>query len=355
MRPDPNRKDEVEGVLNPGAVRGPDGKLYLYPRLVAKGNFSRIGIAAAIFNDEGDPVGVERLGYALEPSEPYELRPQDKSGGCEDPRVTFVGPLGCYVMAYVAWGPAGPRVALAVSRDCLNWDRLGLVDFQPDDAYGGARFNSYYDKDAAFVPDVVELPDGTMMLGMLHRPVYSAAQAPYSGAQTVPSIWLSCCDLDAARRDLRNLCVMTRHVLVAAPQSWWEALRIGVGTPLIRTRLGYMTIYHGVSGKLARTPTEPNRIVYEAGVLLFRRKKNRLFVYRSMKPIFIPELGEEKVGTVDNVVFPTGIDHHSNEVYDVYYGMADKYIGAARITLPRAVEYEETELPEVARLRLLKP
>jgi hypothetical protein len=35
--------------------------------------------------------------------------------------------------------------------------------------------------------------------------------------------------------------------------------------------------------------------------------------------------------------------------------MADKYIGAARITLPRAVEYEETELPEVARLRLLKP
>lgn len=31
MRPDPSREDEVGGVLNPGAARGPDGELYLFP------------------------------------------------------------------------------------------------------------------------------------------------------------------------------------------------------------------------------------------------------------------------------------------------------------------------------------
>jgi hypothetical protein len=37
MEPEPGNPQEVEGVLNPAAVRGPDGKLYLFPRLVARG------------------------------------------------------------------------------------------------------------------------------------------------------------------------------------------------------------------------------------------------------------------------------------------------------------------------------
>ena len=36
MEPEPGNPQEVEGVLNPAATRGPDGKLYLFPRLVAK-------------------------------------------------------------------------------------------------------------------------------------------------------------------------------------------------------------------------------------------------------------------------------------------------------------------------------
>jgi hypothetical protein len=67
MEPEPGNALEVEGVLNPAGVRGPDGQFYLFPRLVAKGNFSRIGIARVKFNEAGDPMGVERLGIALEP------------------------------------------------------------------------------------------------------------------------------------------------------------------------------------------------------------------------------------------------------------------------------------------------
>src|SRR5271168_2921760 len=112
MEPEPGNAQEVEGVLNPGAARGPDGDLYLFPRLVARGNYSRIGIARVKFDNAGDPRGVERLGIALEPEADYERLP-DGGGGCEDPRVTYVEPLRRYVMAYAALSSMGPRIAFA--------------------------------------------------------------------------------------------------------------------------------------------------------------------------------------------------------------------------------------------------
>ena len=33
MEPEPGNPTEAEGVLNPAAVRGPDGQLYLFPRI----------------------------------------------------------------------------------------------------------------------------------------------------------------------------------------------------------------------------------------------------------------------------------------------------------------------------------
>jgi beta-1,2-mannobiose phosphorylase / 1,2-beta-oligomannan phosphorylase len=352
MRPDPAREDEVEGVLNPGAARAPDGELYLFPRLVGRNNYSRIGIARVLFNDDGKPVGVERRGYALEPEESYELRSIDGTGGCEDPRVTFVEPLGLYVMAYVAWGPKGPRIALAISETLLEWERLGLVDFQPDvEARYGVIFNNYHNKDAAFFPMAVTLQDGTAVLGMLHRPFYSNAQtAPHGIREPLPSIWVSGTELEWALRDVRNLRVMRKHALLIDPEEPWEKLRIGVGTPPVRTALGYLMVYHGVSGVLAQTPDERNRIEYVAGVLVLHRDAGKLMQYRSTTPILIPETHEETAGVVDNVVFPTGIDYRDEKTVDIYYGMADKYIGAARLHLPEQLDLQQHDMLEVRRL-----
>lgn len=41
IEPEPGNAKEVGGILNPAATRGPDGELYLFPRLVAAGNYSR--------------------------------------------------------------------------------------------------------------------------------------------------------------------------------------------------------------------------------------------------------------------------------------------------------------------------
>src|ERR1700679_4105149 len=128
MEPEPGNPLEADGVLNPAAVRGPDGQLYLFPRLVARDNYSRIGIARVQFNGAGDPMGVERLGIALEPEADYERRPGG-GGGCEDPRITFVEPLKRYVMTYTAFSTQGPRIAFAQSEDLLHWQRLGLATF----------------------------------------------------------------------------------------------------------------------------------------------------------------------------------------------------------------------------------
>src|SRR6204780_1542682 len=141
MEPEPGNAQEVEGVLNPAAARGPDGELYLFPRLVARGNYSRIGIARVRFNKAGDPAGVERLGIALEPEADYERRP-DGGGGCEDPRIAFVEPLHSYMMTYTAFSPEGPRIALALSKDLFHWKRLGLATFGPYQDRKSTRLNS---------------------------------------------------------------------------------------------------------------------------------------------------------------------------------------------------------------------
>ncbi|WP_018182106.1 hypothetical protein [Kaistia granuli] len=54
--------NEAEGRPNPSAIRSKDGRLYLFSRLVAKGNLSRIGTARILFDSAGDPRDVERMG-----------------------------------------------------------------------------------------------------------------------------------------------------------------------------------------------------------------------------------------------------------------------------------------------------
>src|SRR5215472_7285325 len=127
MEPDPDDPREAWGVLNPGGCRGPDGAYYLFPRLVAEGNFSRIGRARVLFDDAGDPRRVERLGVVLEPQARYELSRQ--GGGVEDPRVTYLASLSLYVMTYTAYRAPRPRIALAVSSDLIAWRRLGPLRY----------------------------------------------------------------------------------------------------------------------------------------------------------------------------------------------------------------------------------
>jgi predicted GH43/DUF377 family glycosyl hydrolase len=350
MEPEPGNPLEAGGVLNPAAARGPDGTLYLFPRLVGRGNYSRIGIARVLFDETGDPVGVERLGIALEPQMAYELR-ADGSGGCEDPRITFVEPLRRYIMTYTAHSPNGPRIALAISEDLFRWQRLGLATFQP---YEGIEFEGLDNKDAGVFPVAIPDPSGQLSMAILQRPLFPGTRpeemSRHSASGLIDlqreSIWISYCSTAMAACEPLHLCHFGSHRRLAAPVVAWEQLKVGGGTPPILTRHGWLTIYHGVS-ELSAAPGSPRKLCYSAGILVLSELLPHVIRYRSQRPLLIPELPQERRGIVDNVVFPTGIDRRddvgSPDRYDVYYGMADNRIGVARLDLPEHLPSDELE------------
>jgi predicted GH43/DUF377 family glycosyl hydrolase len=325
---------EAEGVLNPAAARGRDGQLYLFPRLVAKGNYSRIGIARVQFNDAGDPVGVERLGVVLEPEADYERRPD--GGGCEDPRIAFVEPLDCYVMSYTAFSARGPRIAFAASGDLFHWKRLGLATFAP---YDGIEFEDVDNKDASVFPIAVPDVDGRHAMAMLHRPLFPGTRPEEKRREAKPrftdiereSIWISYCPQ-------LGLCHFTSHHRLATPVAAWESLKIGAGAPPVLTRHGWLVTYHGVAERLGAAA---KRLRYSIGFMMLAKDDLHRVIYRSPQPILSPDLPEERVGTKAEVVFPTGIDRRDDlgkpDRFDIYYGMADNRIGVACIHVPETL------------------
>jgi GAF domain-containing protein len=74
---------------------------------------------------------VERLGVVLAPDAGWERA--TGHAGVEDPRVTWIPAVNLHVMTYVAYGPLGPRSALAVSDDLRTWKRLGPIHFHYQD------------------------------------------------------------------------------------------------------------------------------------------------------------------------------------------------------------------------------
>ena len=332
---------EAEGVLNPACARAPGGELLLYPRSVAAGNVSRVELRRNA--GSGGDVRFERLGYALEPSEPYEMRPAGSGGmGCEDPRVTFVPVLERYVMAYTAFGPNGPRIVFAISTDAYSWERLGLVDFTTHGLPNGD------DKDGVFFPEPVRSPSGVLSLAFYHRPMKKLSTM--DGHAAIPSLLglppsqrestcIAYVPLDAVRADIRNLLVPVESTLVLAPDGPWGRLKTGAGTPPVRIAEGWFSLYHAVDavevdGRYAMT--------YSAGIVIHDIDEPHIILYRSRSPVLTPEHPDELHGVVNNVVFPTGIDVKDEREFDVYYGMADARIGRATVALPPAVALGKT-------------
>lgn len=339
MQPDLEDPHEAWGVLNPATARGRDGDLYLFARVVAVSNYSRVGIARVQFDSAGNPQGVERLGFALEPTEPYEQNP--RTAGCEDPRITFIPALDCYVMTYTAYGARGPRIALATSHDLMSWQRLGPVKFAFEDHWR-VDFDMFDNKDAFFFPEPVTDPQGKPALALMHRPDYrlgrNADQDWYNVPQGLkerrPGCWISYIPLETARADLHALAQPSQHTPLAFSQYDWEILKIGGGTPPIATPYGWLMIHHGVSGEIIHGVDLQPSVYYCAGAMVLDRDDPRKVLYRSSTPILSPQASEEQVGMVHNVVFPTGVDVRSTTRVDVYYGMADARIGVAAMELP---------------------
>jgi predicted GH43/DUF377 family glycosyl hydrolase len=335
MTPEPGNELEAEGVLNPASGFGPDGRLYLLPRLVAAGNISRVGLAEVSLVD-GVPTGVSRRGVVLAPDEGWERG--TNNAGVEDPRVTWVPRLGVHVMTYVAYGPLGPKLALAVSKDLAEWRRLGPVHFRYQ-AGLDTDLNLFPNKDAVFFPEPVPGPDGEPAYAMLHRPMWDlgwfregeGVHLPAGVTDERPGIWVSYAPARDVERDLDNLVLQGDHRLVALSEHPFEALKIGAGPAPIRVDEGWLLLHHGVTGVI-EDPWEPQqqKVSYAAGALILDPDDVSHVLDRSTEPMLTAETADERAGIVPNVVFPTAIEEVAGVRY-VFYGMADTKIGVARL------------------------
>lgn len=355
MAPDPNDPNEVLGVLNPAAARDPAGALWLFPRVVAQGNYSRIGRARVLFDPAGTPTGVQRAGYALEPEAEYE-RNNLTGGGCEDPRVVHVPALGQYVMTYTAFGPAGPRVAVAISPDLSAWRRLGTLRF----ARARVDFSGLGNKDASFFPEPVVDPEGKPALAILHRPTYrrhlpdgsERIELPRKVTDPRESIWISYVNLDRALRDVERLThVHDNHVLMT-PRAPWEQVKLGGGCPPVAISQGWMIVYHGIRPLYQPDGSLAARGEYCAGVAVLDKDRPWHVLYRTPEPVLVPLVPEELEGVVPRVVFPTGIDRREDlgpGLFDLYYGVADTRIAAARLRLPAVFPLQPGRFVHAAR------
>jgi predicted GH43/DUF377 family glycosyl hydrolase len=332
MRPQADEPHEAWGVLNPGGARAADGTMHLFPRLIAEGNYSRIGHARVRFDAE-TPMGVERLGVALQPHESYEVSPG--GGGVEDPRVVYVPLLKRYVMTYTAFVPYEPRVAVAISPDLLTWQRLGCLRYEI--MADGRDLNICGNKDAAFFPEVVSDADGVPSFAILHRPTtrlhfhqhhdgMTVAQPP-SGDETQENIWISYVPVEAAVANIASITSVRRHERVMAPEQPWEAKKVGTGAPPVRLPYGWVLTYHAVSA-----PDGHPR--YCMGVAVLDGERPSRVLYRTPSPVLEPQTEYEDNGLVGEVVFPSATDLRADGALDVYYGAADHVIAAARLSLP---------------------
>jgi predicted GH43/DUF377 family glycosyl hydrolase len=341
MRPQRGNAAEAEGVLNPATARGADGETYLFPRLVGRGNYSRIGVARVLRDRAGRPVDVQRLGLAFAPERSWEGN--RVTAGVEDPRVVHLGSLGLYVMTYTAYSGIGPRIAFAVSSDLQSWRRLGPVTYRYDDAIG-VDMNFIHNKDALLFPEPVPGPKDEPCFAMIHRPNWEHAgsddnrSVPAALEDPLPGMWISYVPvrniLVPHANGEPNLAALTHfehHRQLAVPEQEWEAVKIGGGTPPIRVPEGWLVLYHGVSGRLVRGVDQQRWVRYAAGAMILDANDPGRVLYRSRDPILSPDRPEETAGIVPGVVFPTGVDVRSDGTIEVYFGQADAQIGVAEL------------------------
>lgn len=284
----PKQTWESLGTFNPGVVES-DGAIHILYRAADADKRSRLGYART---SNGTKILERVTKPVLEPNSEWE------EFGCEDPRITRIDKT--FYIAYAAYSSHGTRLALASTKDFLKFKRHGVIG--PD----------HNDKDWAIFPERI---DG--QIAILHR-IGSGIQMAYF-------------ETFEAMKDSQdywsNYMEHLKEYEIMKPKSLWERLKIGAGPPPIKTKEGWLLIYHGVS--VSR--------VYSAGAALLDLEEPTKVIARTKNPILEPELKFEKEGTVPNVIFPEGAVLHGKDLL-VYYGAADKACCLASAPLDQFLE-----------------
>ncbi|MBW1697941.1 MAG: glycosidase [Deltaproteobacteria bacterium] len=273
-------------VFNAGATRF-NGETLLLMRVEDRRGISHFTAARS-----KDGIG----GWEIDPQPTLMPEPEkypEEIWGIEDPRITWMEEHNEWAITYTAYSRGGPMVSLACTKDFKKFRRLGPV-MPPED------------KDAALFPD--RFGD---RWAMIHRPV---SAFPSVGAH----IWIS------FSPDLKHW--GDHQILIRARKGgWWDANKIGLSPPPLKTDQGWLILYHGVR-------MTASGAIYRLGLALLDLENPTRLIARSDRWVFGPEEPYEVFGDVNKVVFPCGWIMEEDTIR-IYYGGADTCIALATANL----------------------
>jgi len=307
--PIPPHLADVTSVFNPGAV-AVGGEIILIPRVQSRSRETFLVVARS-----ADGVRFTVVPEIIRFRGLEKLR--DRVYHVYDARITRIG-NDHYIM-FAMDMDTGCQLGLAGTSDFRSFEFLGITS--SEDIRNGVLF-----------PEKI----GGRYL-RLDRPNKARhTDGPTSGT----TIWLSESDDLLRWRPVAPVATGRFH--------YWDEF-IGSGPPPVKTRKGWVHVYHGVAGHFGSSN------IYQAGVLLLDLADPSKVVGRSRCNILEPREQYELTGQVPNVVFPSGMVVGKTDAegfalpespVSIYYGAADTVVGLATATVQDLIDAAmEGEIP----------
>jgi predicted GH43/DUF377 family glycosyl hydrolase len=305
---------EKEAVFNPAAFYD-KGRVHLLYRAIGPEGISRIGYASSVDGIHFD----ERLPYPI-----YEAR----GGFTESTARRLHGPAGYDMIAYPSGGGWGgvedPRI---VKID----DRLYMT-FVAFDGWGFVRmaFTSISTKDFFRkiwkwrTPSLIS-PPGEIHKNWVLFP--EKLDGKYAVLHSIsPSVSIAYVD-SLEEFDDENVFIKSQYKKSGRDGHWDSWVR-GVGPPPIKTKHGWLVLYHAMDNN------DPNR--YKIGAMILDKHDPTKILYRSDEPLLEPDHWYENDGK-PGVVYSCGAVVLDDDLI-IYYGGGDKVIAAAKINLEHFIQ-----------------
>jgi beta-1,4-mannooligosaccharide/beta-1,4-mannosyl-N-acetylglucosamine phosphorylase len=222
---------------------------------------------------------------------------QEEKYGLEDPRIVWLEEQKQFAITYVSFSEGGPVISLAITKNFKTFARLGSL-LPPED------------KDACLFPRRFK-----GRFALIHRPIVRGEA----------HIWLS------FSPDLKHW--GDHRALIRTRAAYWDCHRVGLACQPVETPQGWLIFYHGVRDTSAGA-------IYRLGLALLELEEPWRVLRRSDEWVLGPRAPYERVGDVDDVVFPSGaVVHKETDQLNLYYGAADCTVAVATAQLSSILDY----------------
>lgn len=294
LKPIPEHEWEKKAVFNPAAIEL-GGTIHLLYRAMSGDNTSTFGYAAT---KDGIKILKRSPQAVYVPREDFEMKKKSPDGnsGCEDPRLVKIG--STIYITYTAYNGIDPwRAAIAsISQKDFtagHFDKWSKPMLVTPDQVG--------DKDMCLFPEKIE---GKYML--IHR----------IGGQICADV----VDILDFKSHRINRCIE----IMGPRKGMWDSEKIGVAGPPIKTKQGWLLIYHGIS----------KHMTYRLGAALLDLKNPSRVIARTSDPILEPLEPYEHEGQVHHVVFSCGHIIRKDALM-IYYGAGDSVTALATFSFKK--------------------